>query len=1664
MREGHEFLVGIQVMVIADGIDGTKGRLSLQVSPKSHPIDDELKVDIRHWPECIDALSRRICIVGARFASGDPANAPQLPPDWTVSVGAVAPKPNDPARHVGDATALWTRLFKNHEDAPDASFLALIKALPSATTPATPATPAAPAGGSVRRRLAEYSTAELGGFVDELYTIKLENSLRSSSPESPESKRYDVEFWRYFRRFLSPRNRRRVAVTSVARTTAFADAVASGTADPEEALRDRVQRTEALRSATAALRELLGSRQGETGALATVDSLAFGRRVGDPLLDEMDQFRDVWDIHEKRIPPPTEEEERCRLQEECDEIVRRAPLRKLRGILAFPTLAKYLGLLLDVEVDLKTLRGADPPIGRSYRALAARFPFAGICTGADSELQDAACVDFDGLRWTGAVLTLGSKHEYLGPCSKREAVARAPVSGDPFCDGIIDLTVNLDGSSGSTAGIPRFGATMMDVIDSTLGVIQTSVEVDDADTRGALPEDQSGRFPARGSRGIVVTDAAVKVEQIKKGTTRNAPPIVWFAEELLEGFRFDVATTHPRSRSWSDCSRWRSLVAREVGFPSSEGLPNVHPEFLATLGTRRERDDGVIRTVTGKTTHIDEGIPVETTKFIDELFTWTGESLAVPSMHHDVSSRDPRITHVDPRFDLGIPLTYDIPIGSDHDSHRCPPPLREGCDYTFGARACFLNGCGLTLDEAISQYIDPDKRIVLGDRNKDPLRFHRSREQNPPEVLLPWDDRIVWAKDPPWDIPGESVTTLVVRSGTKVTKSARRYLMPPRVDFEACERAGVFDDSNDPRPRGAFERSTRYDGDSKYGSFPLAADGGWIDAVVAGLVGSTDKPDSKRRSRESRGSVLVLNASAPLPEQRYYPDPHAPTVGARLLDAVYPSASTLACLTNAAPFWPKGRSFAEAVPIVLELRGASDLATGTRACFEEHKLHLFAPQYRGEQLLLPAISIALAPADEIELELWTHDPEPRVEHRLIVAAVKASPELREHISARLKTSSIPTVSGNKRLKLVHAVDRPLKAPAFAAIPTEIGDGRPGIRAVVITPRPASPGGAAAGSSTLRDWEGYAERRRNTDTDVMTWPSEEHGSMTFFVGAVEVDRSSTGSIRCTASWTEFEVAGVKWNPETSLWSFVPRPVPGDQLFAIDRISSKFDLRKRPVSLLTTDESPVEKPGQEKPKLEYRALAYSFPDGKARRLDLRLVANSRFSGFYPPETPAQERRRLESGVGKHDRASAAAQKLWVPATFRPRVPEIDRIMPVFHWEFGRDAAGAMMTWRRTASLRIYLARDSWYSTGEGEKLAVAFGPFKTASGEVLDFCGFERAVGPFREFITRWGADPIQISGELPPLMPLDGIRNGCVVTGPLRLPYGLVPVATAISPPQASYPAGTTLTVYGENFIRKATVTINCEDHEATVTSDSELTVTTKREFSAPLDVVVRNPDLLVTVKTFDVELDPVEGLWYVDLEIAPGASHSPFVQLGLARYQKHCAPHLELSPPVAAWAQVPPVREGKVTIGGDRRVVVEHHGVGFSRNCNPNSSVSGDDGPRLNLRLLRASTPGRVQPLSTGGVAWLPVVDQAGQPVTRLGLPPLRPGGNEARWAECIDLPPCKPGIRYGLSIEEIEYLNADPEPTEFPDHYTYPDGLAHVKSVRVERSPMFGHLVDLGE
>ncbi|MBB3643873.1 hypothetical protein FHX14_000032 [Rhizobium sp. BK619] len=293
-------------------------------------------------------------------------------------------------------------------------------------------------------------------------------------------------------------------------------------------------------------------------------------------------------------------------------------------------------------------------------------------------------------------------------------------------------------------------------------------------------------------------------------------------------------------------------------------------------------------------------------------------------------------------------------------------------------------------------------------------------------------------------------------------------------------------------------------------------------------------------------------------------------------------------------------------------------------------------------------------------------------------------------------------------------------------------------------------------------------------------------------------------------------------------------------------------------------------------------HTFPDGKARRLTLRLRAISRFavdfetaprwSGTSDGSVPVV-RLREPLDVSEQSNESAAAidagerrdalrveggatVDVWLPASRRP--DKCAPLAPVPVFQFSRRLPGDLET-TRNSGVRIYLERG-WYSSGEGEMLGIVLPSSADIGGAALPFVSDDE-YGPIGPYVSRWGGDPIRLDYAplTSPLTPenFGWSKSASAAMNPGRLTGILVPVQIP-APPGAEEP----------------------------------LTVLTKA-------------DLLTYAPRFDVDREQ----WFVDLNLKAPETPNLFARLGLVRYQEQAmSKELQVSEPVTVWTQLLPER------------------------------------------------------------------------------------------------------------------------------------------------------------
>jgi hypothetical protein len=197
-----------------------------------------------------------------------------------------------------------------------------------------------------------------------------------------------------------------------------------------------------------------------------------------------------------------------------------------------------------------------------------------------------------------------------------------------------------------------------------------------------------------------------------------------------------------------------------------------------------------------------------------------------------------------------------------------------------------------------------------------------------------------------------------------------------------------------------------------------------------------------------------------------------------------------------------------------------------------------------------------------------------------------------------------------------------------------------------------------------------------------------------LGGVEVHAPSTDRVDIEASWTEWHDDPAKPGPEQLILQATACGAPVGQA--------------EPVLVLAGDAAG---PGTHQ-------AVHHLSDTRHRTVDYVARATTRYREFFPNQV-----------AGGKDELSLVSQprRLSLPSTVRPAKVVVRDALPLFRWSEETQTAQPFGTRRtRRAGLRIYLDRP-WYTTGDGELLAVVLG----------DVPSLKTTAPP----VSQWASDPV-----------------------------------------------------------------------------------------------------------------------------------------------------------------------------------------------------------------------------------------------------------------------------------------------------------------------------------
>lgn len=259
----------------------------------------------------------------------------------------------------------------------------------------------------------------------------------------------------------------------------------------------------------------------------------------------------------------------------------------------------------------------------------------------------------------------------------------------------------------------------------------------------------------------------------------------------------------------------------------------------------------------------------------------------------------------------------------------------------------------------------------------------------------------------------------------------------------------------------------------------------------------------------------------------------------------------------------------------------------------------------------------------------------------------------------------------QQLTLIHAVEAPLASPDFAAL--------------------------------------SAPRQRGT-------------TFAYLTGDLAVHGRSTAKVDLVATWQDSgDRPGAAGTPASRHVAEIPVHLPGDDLPATGDDPGVVPIASYDA---TTDVLHLEAPGPDDESGRTYLSRHEFGDTRHRIVTYQAVASSRFRDCFPPEVADDPGRVTRTGT---------ATTVDIPSAAPPPAPDVVSVLPTFAWT-RRLADDGTFTSRRTGGIRVYLRRP-WYSSGEGEQLAVVLAdPAQYPPGDLL------------RPLVTHWGRDPVWVQPD------------------------------------------------------------------------------------------------------------------------------------------------------------------------------------------------------------------------------------------------------------------------------------------------------------------------------
>jgi hypothetical protein len=1006
----------------------------------------------------------------------------------------------------------------------------------------------------------------------------------------------------------------------------------------------------------------------------------------------------------------------------------------LTALTEYPELMRRLGLLLDLDIDPRDLPEATEQAPGRLR-LAVKFS-PQLRNDTPAPNPDTAYVFERGRVFRAASKAGGSAREVVSGLLNLRLTTAAPAAPQ-----FEILQVDVHGAA----------LRLIDLLARTLPTPEEGSTFDASGNVAPPPLRSSGISITRRGHAESLHGPLADLLERMSGLARG-DDVTLFEEDLVRGYRVDVEVG----------DKWHSLHERAGHYTFTR---------LQTDQVVHVVDEGCVQPVILQP---DPGAPDPSThdpsapNYVGEsLFLWNGWSLAArrPITGMAVPTTAPPSPPAPPGLEAKLQAAFG-PVDTSL------PRLRFGQDYRFRLRVVDLAGHGLKREEAdkVIQAMQTGGQVppVLpaGDKR---FRFRRFEPVPSPVVL---------SRSAP--LGGESAEVIALRSNHDLTAAAflashpeyalaaERHVAPPKTSQLMAETFGLFDAAFASAEAAArmYELARREKG--AFNADGIHPEAGLAvpylpDPLAAGAALRNLPGVGNGRIARVRDGRLEL-APLPLP----------PDVGARVGSLTTIDFGPSASWPQAQPFRLRLQEGAGAP----EWNASERVLTVSMAKGERRTVRLSC--HLGEMATLDVLGI------------WTWMVEWLEEGKRRGDLSQAQFDARFAEFQQLAWLGLWwMLTPYRELHLVHAIQQPLEAPAILAFPppTKL----PGGTFVYVSGRarvhvPTT--GRAELVAAWSEWSGVDDKPvpREQVVWTTTLPLAEDvpaggpvregmtvfdpasGTIEYIVSPVEgVQRQLREAFTSLADDVREFVRDIRTLPQVSARLLnVANSVQGAANMAGALVgippwrglpealrAIKADIEDNPESGSVPDRIIVT--GQQIDATAERLAVtaerarpgveafphHEFGDTKHRKVTYRVRGFTRFPEYFPAEV-TQDARKISR--------DSEAVEVTISSTARPAPPKVRYVVPTFGWETSRHPQTGMIVRRRLGGgLRVYL-EGPWFSSGEGELLAVLLKPPEPVFTATLDTSA------------TQWAQDPIWESGAPLPT-PLESHFKGATVVIP-----------------------------------------------------------------------------------------------------------------------------------------------------------------------------------------------------------------------------------------------------------------------------------------------------------